>query len=305
MKIILIICCLLLTQLSYANAPKIPAGIVEDAHKQCDYCDAWNEPHKPFQVFGNTYYVGTSGLSSILIVTSGGLILIDGALSQSASHIVGNIRELGFDPADIKILLNSHAHFDHAGGLAAIQEFSQGVVLASKVSMNVLSTGQVSETDPQFDFGEAANGFPPVENVQTIADDNLVTLGEAKLTAHLTPGHTPGGTSWTWQSCENNRCLNMVYADSLSPVSADGYQFFNPELTPSGADQIASSIETIRGLNCDILLSPHPFLIQMDEKLQTLESQPGSEPFYDTEACESYADFFDQWLDRRRGKEAD
>jgi metallo-beta-lactamase class B len=308
MKNTLITLALFLTQLSYVNASQaagVEEAIVENTHKQCTYCDAWNEPQKPFQVFANTYYVGTAGLSSILIVTSEGLILIDGGLSQSASLIVENIRELGFDPADIKILLNSHAHFDHAGGMTAIQKFSQGEVFASKDSVKVLSTGLVLQADPQFGFGAEANSFAPVKNIQPIAADKLVSLGNVVMTAHETPGHTPGGTTWTWDSCENNRCLNMVYADSLSAVSADGYRFSDTDTPPSGADQITRSIEIIRGLRCDILLSPHPFLIQMSEKLQILESQPDSSPFYDPEACENYADYFTKWLVRRLKEEAE
>ena len=300
--------CLAYLALSCASAAQTFAAdseLVVDPPKQCSNCDDWNNPQHPYQIFGNTYYVGTAGLASILIVSTEGLILIDGALSQSAGLIARNITTLGFDPADIKILLNSHAHFDHAGGLAALQRYSGADVFASKYSADVLSTGLITAADPQFGFGEDANRFPAISNVKLIAENNIVSLGDLQLTAHPTPGHTPDSTTWTWQSCEGGNCLNMVYADSLSAVSADGYRFSDPELVPSAADQIVKSTEVVRSLACDILMSPHPFLFQMKEKLQTLESQPDSNSFYDPLACEAYADFFMEWLERRLAEESE
>jgi len=308
MKIKTTILCLTYLALSHTSASQTFAAdneLVEDPAKQCFNCDDWNKPQHPYQVFGNTYFVGTSGLASILIVSTEGLILIDGALSQSAGLIARNITTLGFDPADIKILLNSHAHFDHAGGLAALQRFSGADVFASKDSADVLSAGLITAADPQFGFGEDANRFPAISKVKLIAENNNVSLGDVQLTAHYTPGHTPGSTTWTWQSCEEENCLNMVYADSLSAVSANGYSFSDPELIPSAADQIVKSTELVRSLACDILMSPHPFLFQMEEKLQTLESQPDANPFYDPLACEAYADFFMQWLERRLAEESE
>jgi len=197
-------------------APGANAGLVEDAPKDCAYCEAWNTAQRPYQVHGNTWYVGTEGLASLLVVTDAGLILIDGALAQSAHLIVANIRQIGYDPLDIKYILNSHAHFDHAGGIAALQEFTGAQVLASAGSVAVLRSGEVADSDPQYNFGVEANRFPAVRNVDLIGNEETLALGNTTLTAHYTPGHAPGGTTWTWRSCEESTCLNIVYADSLS-----------------------------------------------------------------------------------------
>ncbi len=275
------------------------AELVEDAPKSCSFCDGWNLPQKPFHVYGNTWYVGTQGLGAILVVTDEGLVLIDGALAQSAQLIDENIRAAGFDPLEIKYILNSHAHFDHAGGIAALQRYTGAQVLASKGSQAVLESGELSAADPQHAFGVEANRFPAVRKVSMIADQQTLTLGNTTLTAHYTPGHTPGGTTWTWQSCEQSTCMNMVYADSLSPVSADGFRFSDPDVSPNNAQLISSSIALIRDLSCDILLAPHPSLFGMEDKLAQLAANPGANPFIDNNACKAYADHFDEWLARR------
>ncbi|HMB58391.1 MAG TPA: subclass B3 metallo-beta-lactamase [Xanthomonadales bacterium] len=279
------------------------ATLVEDTPKDCAWCEAWNTPIAPFRVFGNTWYVGTAGLASLLISTDEGLILIDGALAQSAHLIAGNIREIGFDPLDVKYILNSHAHFDHAGGIAALQRFTDAQVLASTESVRVLESGEIAAADPQFNFGTEANRFPAVENVSLIGDEETLTLGDTTLTAFYTPGHTPGGTTWTWQSCEGSNCMNMVYADSLSPVSADGFLFSDAGLSPNNSQKIAASINLIRGLPCDVLLAPHPSLIKMEDKLNARSADADSNPFVNPGACEAYAEYFDEWLARRLAEE--
>ena len=236
--------------------------------------------------------------------TDEGLILIDGALAQSAHLIVENIRQLGFDPLDIKYILNSHAHYDHAGGIAALQEFTGAQVLASEDSVAVLQSGEIADSDPQFNFGVEANRFPAVGNVKLIGNGETLTLGDTTLTAHYTPGHTPGGTTWTWRSCEDSACLDIVYADSLSAVSAEGFRFSDDRSSPNGAEQISASTSLIRDLPCDILLAPHPFLIKLEEKLAARAADPGVNPFIDPAACAAYADFFEAWLARRRDEEA-
>jgi metallo-beta-lactamase class B len=296
MKNIALVLLLLIPSLAHAE-------LAEDAPKSCSFCEGWNQPQKPFHVYGNTWYVGTRGLAAILVVTDEGLVLIDGALPQSARLIDENIRAAGFDPLEIKYILNSHAHFDHAGGVAALQRYTGARVLASEGSLAVLQSGEVGSDDPQYGFGAEANRFPAVQNVSLIADQQTLTLGNTTLTAHYTPGHTPGGTTWTWQSCEGTNCLNVVYADSLSPVSADGFRFSDPDISPNHAQQISNSAALVRGLPCDILLAPHPFLFRMEDKLAALAASPDTNPFIEAKACAGYADYFDEWLARRLAEE--
>lgn len=292
---------LLLFQLVW-NIPIAQAGFQEDPPKECTYCNDWNQPQEPFQIFGNTWYVGTAGLGAILVVTDEGLVLIDGALSQSAGLIAENIRHLGFDPKNIMVLLNSHAHYDHAGGLNALQSYSDAEVFVSAASLSPLLSGNVDADDPQYGFGEKANLFPPVSNVAVIADGESISLGNTTLTAHYTPGHTPGGTTWTWQSCTESRCLDIVYADSLSAVSAEDF-LFSDSANPNAA-QIRASTDLISALPCDILFAPHPFLIKMADKLEILATTPDAEPFIEEEACVDYANYFNNWLERRLAEEA-
>jgi hypothetical protein len=182
----------------------------------------WIAERKPFRLYGNTYYVGTQGLSSILITSASGHVLIDATLAENAPLIEEHIRQLGFRVEDVKLILNSHAHYDHAAGTAALQRASAATVAASPWTARVMEHGKPARDDPQFGL---ALDYSPVKRVQVIRDGETLKAGAVSVTAHFTPGHTPGGTSWSWQSCENDKCLDMVYADSQSPVSADGYLF--------------------------------------------------------------------------------
>ena len=228
------------------------AASAQNADSPCPLCTTWNAPQAPFHVYGNTYYVGTHGLSSILLVSSQGLVLIDGDLPDAPPQIAAHIRALGFDIKNVKLILNTHAHFDHAGGISALQKMSGATVEASPWSAAVFKSGGVGKDDPQYG---AVRPIAPVAKVKVLQDGQTVHLGDVALTAHFTPGHTPGGTSWTWTSCEKGRCLNMVYTDSLTAVSADGYKF---TVHPKVMASFEKSFKTVDALPCDILLTPHP-----------------------------------------------
>ncbi|HVV48932.1 MAG TPA: subclass B3 metallo-beta-lactamase [Polyangia bacterium] len=260
-----------------------------DPPKSCDSCAAWNAPQAPFRVFGNTYYVGVAGLSSVLIASDQGLILLDGGLPQSAPLVDAGIRKLGFRTEDVRLIVNSHAHFDHAGGIAALQRVSGAVVAASAAGARALERGEPPADDPQFGFGREANRFPPVARVKVVADGETLHVGDLAITAHLTPGHTPGSTTWTWRSCAGARCLDVVYADSLNAVSAPGFRFTGDAAHFSIEAGFRRSIALVGGLPCDVLLAVHPSFAGMDEKLRRLREQPGSEPFVDRGACRAYA----------------
>jgi metallo-beta-lactamase class B len=264
------------------------ATLVPDPPNNCDDCAAWAAPREPFRVYGNTYYVG-DGLSSILITSKEGHILLDGGLTQSAATIASNIQKLGFKLEDVKLILNSHTHSDHAGGIAALQRASAAQVAASSAAKRALEGGGATADDPQFAFGPAHTEFPKVENVRVVKDGETLRVGKLEITAHFTPGHTPGGTSWSWRSCESRRCLDVVYADSLSPISAPGFRFTGDGNQPSRVAEFVKSITVVQNLRCDILLAPHPELIDMSEKLASWKQAPAVNPFIEPTACESYA----------------
>lgn len=269
-----------------------PKELQPDAAIECDQCDGWNEPQAPFRIYGNTWYVGTDGLSSILIEGDGGLILIDGGLPQSAPLIDANIRSLGFDTRDVAAILVSHVHFDHVGGLAALQRLSGANVFTSSAGSGPLSSGILAENDPQYIADSDKGNFPPVRHVVAVGDGQIVSAGSLDVKAVYTPGHTPGGITWTWQSCALNTCYDVVYADSMSAVSSEWYQFGSSGV----ADVLIASAGVIGDLDCDILLSPHPFFFGMYDKL---ERRDKGNPFVNNVGCMLYAEQSLDWLERR------
>ena len=169
----------------------------------------WTTPIKPFRIYGNSFYVGSKGLSAVLVTSPQGHILIDGTLKQNAPLIEANIRALGFKLSDVKAIVNSHAHGDHAGALAQLAKDTGVPVYASQAGALALRLGGKDPQDPQYD-GHVK--FPPVD-AKAVADLGHVRVGDLDLVGHDTPGHTSGSTSWTWQSCEKGKCLHMVYSD--------------------------------------------------------------------------------------------
>ena len=261
----------------------------------CERCEAWNEEQAPFQIFGNTYYVGPHGLSSILVTSPEGHILIDGALPQSAPLIARHVQQLGFKVEDVKVILNSHVHYDHAGGLAELQKSSGAKVIASDIAARVLRTGKVERNDPQF---EIIKSYPAVSNVEALGSRKSVNVGKLELHAIHTPGHTPGGTSWSWTSCEGSRCLNVVYGDSLNAVSDDSFKYSGDARYPNARADMESSIAALAAAPCDVLISVHPELAGLwsiiDER-----GQGDRAKLIDASACKRYAEAGKQRLEKR------
>jgi len=252
----------------------------------CSSCAEWNKPAAPFNIHGNTYYVGTAGLSAILVTSPQGHVLLDGALPQSAPLIRKNIEALGFQMKDVKLILNSHAHFDHAGGIAALQRASGATVAHSPHGAQVLRDGTPGTDDPQYDPKERAT-IPKVAQVKEVADGEQLAVGPLRFTVHYTPGHTPGGTTWTWQSCEGGKCLDVVYADSLTPVSTDGFHFTGGANYPDRSADFRKTIDRIAGLKCDIVIAAHPGFSDAFNKAAAKTAQ--SNPFIDPDGCRKLA----------------
>ena len=256
------------------------------ADKKCPQCAKWNEPHQPFRIYGNTYYVGTQALSSVLITSDFGHVLIDTGLPQTAPIIAANIEALGFKVADIKAILNSHAHPDHAGGIAELQRLSGADVYLSRPSSEVLRSGKLAKDDPQYDKGKST--MPVPSRIWVVSDGQLLGIGSIRLRATATPGHTPGGTTWSWDACEGDKCLHMAYVDSLSPVSSGSFRFSDSTSYPRVLDDYRISFTRIEALPCDVLITPHPDQSELFERIAT-RSADESEGIKDDTLCRKYA----------------
>lgn len=275
------------------------AKFADAASIDCSQCDAWNREQAPFQIFGNTYYVGPRGLSSVLITSPVGHVLIDGALPQSAPMIARNVERLGFKMSDVKLILNTHTHFDHAGGIAELQKLSGAKVIASDAAAKVLRSGTIDPMDPQRDVLDPS---PAVSNVEALGARKSLQVGGLQLNVIHTPGHTPGGTSWRWQSCEGQRCLNIVYGDSLTAVSDDSFKYGGDPRYPNAAADIRASIAAIAAAPCDILISAHPeragLMAIFDEHGKGDRSR-----LVDSGACKRYSVESQEWFDKRLARE--
>jgi metallo-beta-lactamase class B len=274
-----------------------PLG-AQDRPSSCASCPTWNEPQEPFKIYGNAYYVGTHGLGSVLITSPTGHVLIDGALPESVPQIAAHIRALGFRVEDVKLIVNSHVHFDHAGGIAELQKLSGARVAASPWSAGVMRGGAVPHDDPQFGV---IVPIARVASVATVKDGETLTAGGVTVTAHRTAGHTPGGTSWTWRSCEGSRCLSLVYADSLTPVSADGFLYSRSKAYPHAIEDFERSYSFLDRTPCDILITPHPDFSSLWERLERRSTNPDA--LIDPAACRVLAQDARERLGKRLATE--
>jgi metallo-beta-lactamase class B len=210
----------------------------------------WTRPIKPYRVVGNIYYVGSEGLSAWLITTSEGHVLLDGGPSAEGGKLIErNIQALGFRPTDVKVLINTHAHYDHAGGLAQLKADTGAKVWASRADKPALEKGQ--------HFGDNANGltpFPAVKVDKTFGDEAKLKMGGTTLVAHLTPGHTIGCTTWTTQVVERGRALNVTFPCSLSVA---GNVLVSNKTHKSIVADYRASFATMRALPTDVMLPSH------------------------------------------------
>lgn len=260
----------------------------------------WDAPQDPFPIYGGSYYVGPQGVASVLITSPKGHILIDGGTPKSAATIIEHIRRLGFKPEEIKYILVSHEHFDHAGGLAQLQRVSGATVLTSLAAKPVLESGKPNRGDPQFG---ALPDIEPVENVQAVGDGDVVTVGPLAVKANYTPCHTQGGITWTWTAIEPAGTMNMVYADSLNAFGLNGFRYSGNPHYPSAKADIERSIARVAALPCDILVSAHPEASGLFER-HARQANEGSTAFIDREACRRYAEAGRQRLEKTLTQEA-
>ncbi|MBL0924972.1 MAG: subclass B3 metallo-beta-lactamase [Sphingomonadaceae bacterium] len=289
-----------------ACAPVTPPATAADARtqgaalqKSCEGRDGWSDPAPPARIFGSTYYVGTCGIAVILVTSPKGHVLIDGATAEAVPSILANIRVLGFDPRDIEYLVGSHEHLDHMGGFAALKAATGAKLMVSAAARPVVETGRTNPADPQ--AGEIPDMAPvAVDGILTFEPEpgDIITGKPTRLlslTPHATPGHTDGGTSWTWKSCEGKTCITFAYVDSLTAVSRDGYRFTHH---PERVAPFRETFERVAQLPCDILITPHPGISNLFPRLA------GAEPLIDASACRRLADAMRTRLDTRLAREA-
>ncbi|MBV9495138.1 MAG: subclass B3 metallo-beta-lactamase [Acidobacteria bacterium] len=215
-----------------------------------------NNPIAPFRIVGNVFYVGASDVTSFLIVTNKGHIVIDGGYEDTAPMILANIRTLGFQPRDVKLILNSHGHTDHAGGIDALRRATGAKFLAAKEEAPLLARGGLD--DPQ--FGDRFP-FPPTPPDTLLQDNQKVTLGDTTLVAHLTPGHTHGCTTWTLRAAGKD----VVFLCSISAPTE--YKLVGNPLWPNAVEDYRSSFAKLRALPCDVFLGSHGGFFDLAAKI--------------------------------------
>jgi metallo-beta-lactamase class B len=261
-------------------------------HAACDGKQEWADPGPPLHIHGNTYYVGTCTISAILITSPKGHVLLDAGPAESAPSVAANIERLGFKLGDVRLIGASHEHNDHSGAIAGMQKLTGAAVMAMPSAFNALETGQVEKEDPQAGIHQA---YPGANVGIILFDGQPLRAGPIPLTAYATPGHAPGSTSWSWRSCDTKRCLTIVYADSVTAVSADNYLFSAHD---NYVADFRRSLRAIGRLKCDLLITPHPGASNFTDRMD------GKEPLIGPGQCADYARRGVTGLEARLAKEA-
>ncbi|HKR01241.1 MAG TPA: subclass B3 metallo-beta-lactamase [Pyrinomonadaceae bacterium] len=258
---------------------------------------AWNRAVKPFRVVGNIYYVGAAGVASYLITTPKGHILLDGGFEETVPLIQESVRALGFKLEDVKVLINSHAHFDHAGGLAGLKRLTGAQLMISEADAALVSGGGKGD----FFFGDKLT-FEPVKVDRLLRDKDRVELGGVTMTARITPGHTKGCTTWTMKVREGARDLDVVFIGS---TTIPGYKLLNNPQYPNIVEDYAYTFALLKSLKCDVFLAPHGAFFDMEEKLRRLETGAKANPFIDPRSYRRFverteADYQEQLKEERQ-----
>ncbi|HEY3571839.1 MAG TPA: subclass B3 metallo-beta-lactamase [Thermoanaerobaculia bacterium] len=251
-------------------------------HAQADPTSrSWNQPVEPYRIVGNLYYVGASDITSYLITTPEGHILLDGGFVETAPIIEASIKKLGFKLEDVKILLSSHAHFDHVGGLAELKRVTGAKFAAMDRDAPLLARGGKGD----FLFGDK-DPFPPIQADRILHDGDTVTLGGTTLTAHLTPGHTMGNTTWTMKAKEGDRTYDVVFAASTTVLP--GVRLTNNPKYPEIAEDYAKTFRVLKSLPCDVFLGSHASFFDGLGKADRLRKGAKENPFVDPRGYKDY-----------------
>ncbi|AEM51514.1 L1 family subclass B3 metallo-beta-lactamase [Stenotrophomonas maltophilia] len=249
---------------------------------------SWLQPMAPLQIADHTWQIGTEDLTALLVQTADGAVLLDGGMPQMASHLLDNMKARGVTPQDLRLILLSHAHADHAGPVAELKRRTGAKVAANAESAVLLARGGSNDLH----FGDDIT-YPPASVDRIIMDGEVVTVGGITFTAHFMPGHTPGSTAWTWSDTRDGKPVRIAYADSLS---APGYKLQENARYPRLVEDYRRSFTTVRGLPCDLLLTPHPDASNWD---YAAGAKAGAKAL----TCKAYADAAEQKFDAQLVKE--
>ena len=246
----------------------------------------WRQPFDPLRIVGNIYFVGTRGLSSFLIVTPAGGIVIDSGEAETVPFIRANVEKLGVRMADVAILLTGHAHFDHVGGHADLKRMTGAKVMVMDADRDALQSGiDRSALD--------GPGWKPVAVDRVLKDGDTVRLGGTVLTAHLTPGHTQGCTTWTTSAVQDGRTYQVAFVCSVT--INEGVHLTGNTRVPAIAQHYAQSFRVLRGLSPDIFVAQHPGVFGLDAKAARLAAgSAAANPFVDTDGYKRLVDRSEQ-----------
>ena len=257
---------------------------------------SWNQPVKPFRVIGNIYYVGASEVSSFLITTPEGHILLDSGFAETVPFIKENVKQLGFKLEDVKILINSHAHYDHAGGIGLLKELTGARLAMSEADAALLAAGGKND----FQWGDRF-AYKAATADRLLHDKDKVVLGGVTMTAHITPGHTKGCTTWTTKVKDGGKQYDVVIIGS---ASVPGYKLVNNTRYPNIVEDYEQTFRVLKSLSCDVFLAPHGSFFDMKAKAAKLEQGAKTNPFIDPQGYRDYIEdaekTFHELLEKQR-----
>lgn len=245
---------------------------------------SWSAPREPYRIIDNVWYVGTQGIGVYLVTTNKGHFLIDGATEDGADVVAANIEKLGFNLRDVRYIVETHAHFDHVGGLAKLKALTGAEVVASAADKPALESGR--------HVGDNENGtasFPAVKVDRIIGEGGTVTLSDTTLMAHMTPGHTVGATSWTMTAIDNGKPVRVLFFGSTTVA---GNVLVGNQTYPHIVRDYRISFDRLATLSVDVFLANHPFFADLDAKHEQQKAirytEDKAQPFIDPQAFPTF-----------------
>ena len=262
---------------------------------------SWNQPVEPYRILGNLYYVGASDIASFLITTPEGHIILDAGFEETVPMIRDNVKKLGFKIEDVKTLIIGHAHFDHVGGLADLKALTGAKLAVSEADAALLASGGKDD----YLFTSETFHFKPVQADRLLKDGDTVTLGGTTLTAHLTPGHTKGNTTWTMKVKEGDKTYDVVVLGS--PTINPGTVLKGMPKYPNVGEDYAKTFRVLKSLPCDVFLATHASFFDGPGKAEKLRAGAKENPFIDPQGCRAFIDrrekMYNELLEKERTAE--